>query len=217
MNPSGTEECCPGDKLPNKNCKNDFTWEEIKVINEETGETNVECSDWKPCSGAEWNRDVTKDKTLVKYNCVDNKCVRTEKQVDCTVSSDCLGPNVMCSPIDWTCVQASEVETGGTESVESSRQECLDKSSKQWWMGWSWIESEECGFWCNLGFAQPTKIGKCKADYLKYWIIGAIAGFLIFIIIIIILVKSIGGKPTSYSGSTPYSGGATPTIIQIGK
>jgi len=176
----GTEECCPGDKLPNKFCNNNFKWEEIEV-DEETGETNIECDIWNPCSGSEWSRVVGESKLIARYTCVNNKCVREIKEVECTVDRDC-GTNERCSTLTWTCVRASEVETG-----EEIREEPLSPKDCRWYERFVSKEEKKYKLWNYIGIGEPEtiQINECvTAEWVYLVIVGVFLMAIIFILLI---------------------------------
>lgn len=84
--------CCPGETQTNQKCNSNFQWENI---------VNAECSAFKACAGADWM--ISSSKTLVRYNCIESKCVPETKQVSCTYNSDC-GSNQVCDTKTYTCI-----------------------------------------------------------------------------------------------------------------
>ncbi len=174
-----TVQCCERESTPSKTCQNGL-W----VVQAE-----AECSLTNPCAGAVWNINPSNNKQLIKYSCVNSKCVATTKNVQCTSGSQCAA-NQIC--VNYNCINAgtgnytvniSENQTGG--GIEGGA--CEDKFFGL--IPASISTTKSCDWYdllCSTGLTKPKEISECKYDYgLFILIIGGI----IVVVAMILLLK----------------------------
>lgn len=167
----GREECCPGEKQGAYTCSNDYKW----VLTE-----NAECSLFKPCDGGDWAPDYGTEKQVARYSCVDGKCVKDTKKVECSHNSECAS-NEVCNINTWTCIATGE-GTPLPESVPDNIGECEGR-------GGTWVTKETENYkWYNyIGIGEPAVVSEsyCKFPMAWYYwvlIISLILLALIFIV-----------------------------------
>ncbi|NQV08819.1 hypothetical protein HQ529_03130, partial [Candidatus Woesearchaeota archaeon] len=103
--------CCPGETEQTRKCNSNFEWENIEV---------AQCSSFNPCAGADWEQNPASSTQLIRYNCINNKCVGETKKVECTLNSDCGVGEVCdtklyeCVKVEPGCTKDSDCETGYT-------------------------------------------------------------------------------------------------------
>jgi len=172
-------DCCPGEKEPTRKCNDNFEWEELE---------GSECSFFNPCAGAEWYPSG-KPKELIRYECVNGYCVPKTKIEECTSDTDCIGnpKGNICDTKTWECTTLPVPEPEPDLLTPTSKADCDRKAIDQPYLGWTWIEKEHCGFWCNLGLSKPTTTSYCKATFVIYYVLGGIA--ILFLGAIIITMR----------------------------
>jgi hypothetical protein len=154
----GTENCCPGDKLPGKACNSNFKWVSTQPVDNK-GTTNVECSAFNPCSGGTY---TPYDKGVIaRYDCVNSKCILSTKQVKCANDLDCSDSNQVCDKNKWECVQANVNLKGMViNTIPDNAQTCKEQ-------GGTWMkETSADKTWYNyLGIGEPKVVVQeyCKA------------------------------------------------------
>jgi len=96
---SNSVTCCPGETEPSRKCNSNYQWENIE---------QAECSILDPCGGSDWSPSGS-PKTLIRYNCINSKCIGESKVVECTSNSDCAGnpKGSVCDTKDYICVNIS--------------------------------------------------------------------------------------------------------------
>lgn len=137
--------CCPNENEPTRTCNNNFQWVDKTQPNE------GQCSLFKACEGADWAPNPTAGKSLIRYNCINTRCVAETKSVSCTVNTDC-GSGQSCDTKLWKCV---DVKPGDVISNLT----CKD--------GKTLITSYDYNFWSLIGVQKPTTRQECK--YITFW------------------------------------------------
>lgn len=86
--------CCPGEVIPGQTCNDNFQWVPIE---------EAECSLFDPCEGADFRPSGSQ--TLVKYMCVNDRCVPEFQDVECSSDADCIGNSAgpRCDTQTWSC------------------------------------------------------------------------------------------------------------------
>lgn len=167
-------DCCPGDTQPGYTCQN-YKWVKIQV--DTSGNTNLECSQFKPCPNSNW--EIGGNKILEKYTCVENKCVRQTQDVECTTNANCLNGQT-CDTKTYKCV----LVPGGTilEDNANLAVTCDEKASKYPWLGYTLKTTTEevgrgpLGIGGLIGLNKKVTTEECVATALPYYILG---GFLL--------------------------------------
>ena len=178
-------ECCPGEKETTRLCNKNFQWENIET---------AECSAFNPCAGADWSPSSINSKQLIRYNCVNSKCVSETKDVECTSNNDCI-TGKQCDTKTYTCVVVETGEYGEGEENNTilTEKQCIDKAKEYPLLGYEWIDSQtvSCGFLCNIGLSEPkvTENSYCKATFLPYWILGGFLFLLLILIFIVVIIQ----------------------------
>lgn len=155
--------CCPGETQPNQKCGDDFQWHDIAT---------AQCSAFSPCAGADWSPDGAKQ--LIRYNCVNSKCVSETKQVECTSNSDC-GNNQICDTSNYVCVNAG---TGGVIGGGGNESNCK-------WYQDSYVTSQKVCSFLFFGCEEKPKSGCTTASWIFWTIIIFAVSFVIGIFILI--------------------------------
>ena len=162
-------QCCPSNTLPNAVCDaSTFTWKTIKV-DEETGETNVECSAFKPCPIPAGQYEISGDKQLQTFQCVSNKCIASYKEVECTNSITC-GSGKTCDFKTYTC----EILKGGT-ILEGKNESQLTRSDCKFYENFVESSKEVGTGWLGIGkvFGLTTTINTTQCKTSPAWFLGA--------------------------------------------
>lgn len=177
----GFVQCCENEAKPGYICR-DHSWVKIE---------QAQCDMFRPCSGSAWTRDASSTQQIIRYNCVDGKCVAETKPVECTLDSDC-GNGEICSG-DWQCISGY---TGTTpEEVEVPTADSIEKNCKALLFGlipaqFVNVEQEKCtSFWCEIGLAKKTKTTTPKCIYDYTFLVIALLFILAIVIIILALNK----------------------------
>jgi len=96
-------ECCSGEDVgPNAICQNNQLVS--LIVDQETGQTDVECNLFNPCPGGEFA--PLSSTSLQRFACVSGQCVQQTVNVECTINSACGGSKPICDQISNTCVIA---------------------------------------------------------------------------------------------------------------
>lgn len=182
--------CCPGETEPTRKCNSKFEWENID---------GGQCSAFRACAGADWYPSGSA-KQLIRYNCVQGYCKPETMQVECTTNADCLtNPNGnICDTKIWKCVNVPPPkpctkdsdclagETCNSGVCKGGKEACDAKQGGL--LGWQWVESSSCGFWCKIGLSGETTTGQCKPTFLIYYVLAGVA--IVFMVFIIIMFKA---------------------------
>lgn len=102
---SNSVTCCPGETQPNQKCNSNFNWENLE---------QSQCSPFKACAGADWMPYTQKN--LIRYNCINNKCVSEIKSVECTSDNDC-GNYKTCDTKLYKCIDISSGTINGDKTT----------------------------------------------------------------------------------------------------
>lgn len=176
----GTQDCCSGDNLPDKTCVNGV-WKPT---------ANAECSTLNPCEGNEWRQNLGTDKQVIKYNCVNSKCVAETKTVDCNKDSDCASTNLRCNSNTFKCEVASVgVNNEGTKVLATDETTCVKNGDK-------WIPkttSKKCPLFGLIPIGCSTEVveAHCESGTINYlkWILIIGGSLILYIYILRPLLK----------------------------
>lgn len=178
--------CCPGENEPTRTCTSDFTWQDKDLPGS--------CSAFKACEGADW--EPSGSKQLIRYNCVNSRCVSETKNVECTRNSDC-GNNQICDTSNYKCIN---VEPGTVTCLANQtliNGKCVDISDNKeckWYQTKITSTSKDYGFLYYRFFTNNPKIStteSCKTSNFLYVIIilGVVLFFVLILILIILLTR----------------------------
>lgn len=156
-------ECCPGEKEPTRICNSKFKWENIDT---------AECSTYKPCAGADWA--ISTGTSLIRYNCINGKCVAETKTVECTDNNQC-GTGKTCDTKIYQCVKVETGSVGCLSNQTLINGVCVDNEETlqcKWYQTLKVKEEKDYGFlyWRAL-FNVPivTEKTECKTSGLIYF------------------------------------------------
>lgn len=132
---SPSVDCCPNEKQPGYKCEN-FDWVPIEV---------AQCSSFNPCAGVDWM--PSSSKTLIRYNCVNSKCVSETKNVECTIDADCInsGKGKYCDTKTWKCSGIPDVNVSKVEICDNNIDD--DGNGKIDLDDPACKKEEGCGYW----------------------------------------------------------------------
>lgn len=169
-------DCCPSQDEPKRFCNDNLIWENI-VINEDTGVTNEGCDFFNPCD----NRLPQKyaSKKTIKEECINNKCVATINNVECTEPTDC-NAGYFCNQLIWKCEKLQIAIDGTSPSNRTGNDtnlECAwyEQPYEKEVKDWKWYN------YATFGLVKPktaTESGCKTADWV--WIV---AGSVIIIVL----------------------------------
>lgn len=179
--PIKSVQCCTGDNLPDKTCVNG-QWKST---------IQAECSLFNPCEGTEWRASLQNLDQAVKYQCVQSQCKLEEKNVECTVDSQC-STNEKCDQNSFTCEQASVVGGPGEERIPLNQVDCVAK-------GYKWIPektTKKDKFLGLFGGESVTVEAHCEVPGPFNWKLWLGLGFVVIILFafrskLLIFVKKI--------------------------
>ncbi len=103
--------------------------------------------------------------------------------------SEFCGDNI-CQDFETSSTCPLDCE-GVVENI--AKTECIEKSIKQPWMGWTWVEASTTkgkgpfGIGSLIGLEETTVTGECKPQFLIYWIIGGLSVLILIFIFIVLL------------------------------
>ena len=170
--------CCPGETEPTRKCNSNFGWDPIQ---------EAQCSQFNACAGSTWM--PSSSKTLIRYNCVNSKCVPETKTVDCISNLDC-GNNQVCDTSTYKCIN---VEPGPITCLANQtlvNGKCVDNAA----LGCKWFQdsystvTKDYGilYWRVL-FGNPltTPISGCKT---AGWVYAVIIGGIVFVLVLVIII-----------------------------
>jgi hypothetical protein len=185
----GNPVCCERESTPSKTCQ-DGKW----IAHEE-----AQCSLIKPCPGSVWNPDPNNNKQLVKYKCLDSKCVAEYKAVQCTSSSQCAS-NQICDA-NWNCVNAgtnpnpTPVNCSTCPECQGCSTQCQAKLGGLVPSNPVQIGSQECVskflFWCTKEV--PVTTNTCSDDWTLVWIFGIVLTIVIVLVLVLVFKSKKGG------------------------
>ena len=176
---AGIQDCCSGDDLPDKTC----------VKGKWVSTVNAECDTLNPCKGPDWNPEIGTDKTVIRYNCVNSKCVAQTKTVDCNKDSDCAATNLRCNLNTFKCEVASVgVNTPGTTVLATDETTCVKDGN-------TWIPkttTKKCPLFGLLPIGCSTNVVEAHCeDKTTNWLLW-FSIILVIIILLLIFGKKLG-------------------------
>ena len=168
---AGTQSCCSGDNLPDKTC----------VKGNWISTEKAECGLLSPCEGNEWRQNLGTDKQVIRYECVNSKCVAKTKTVDCNKDSDCASTNLRCNLNNFKCEIASVgVEDKGTAVLATSETDCIKQGNK-------WIPKKTTNTGLLFGlipYGGKTEVveAHCEATQINwlFWILTLLILIILF-------------------------------------
>jgi len=176
--PQGTYSIVSDKIISSPQCCNDLTYPTGEIC--QNGVfikiEDKECTSNFDCGSIEWNRDLTKDNTIAKWSCKNNKCVKETEEVECASDDECEN-GYRCSVNTWTCVKT------GTSPSGSDKDQCED-----WWLyevkvtekDWKWYN------YLTAGLIKPKESTSTECKIKPEIIFGIIA--LIILILGIIAI-----------------------------
>lgn len=137
----GSETCCPTSTRADEVCNKNFKWEQIK---------GSECGSFKSCGSPNWVPYTENE--IIKYSCVNGRCVSETKEVDCASDYDCKDSNQICNLNTFKCVDANVNLKGQViETLADNQADCQAK-------GGQWITSKKKKYdpLSLVGVTEPT-------------------------------------------------------------
>lgn len=200
-NKISSAQCCNGESYPNGQiCKDG------KFISVETSQ----CTTRADCGSLEYNPFPGDLDTVQRAACINNKCTFEQKQVECTISSQCR-TNEFCSRNTFTCITATNAPLGSGESRTSNittEQEDCDAKSETFLgkaLGSQWVvtTTTPTAFqktvtyitFGAIGDLAPKTSGICKDTNLPYFIFGGIGLVLVIGILALMMTSRRNPQP----------------------
>jgi len=187
----GREECCrEGEVQLNRVCR-DYNWEEIE-IDEDTGETDVDCDLFNPCNPGRFilNQD---ERTSFIYRCIDGSCVISDiQEEECVSNQDCKTDEAC---INYKCEKVSTIPGVDSTLAPLSQADC------RWYQDFVSTQEKRYSWYNYIGIGEPeiVPVNKCVTSTWVYLVIAG--GFLVIIIVVLLLV---GRKPAPSQPTTIY-------------
>lgn len=176
--PIKSVNCCNGEVRSGYNCVSN-NWVAVS-----SGQAPAD--NFGLCPGS--SNTVYDSKTLVRQVAVNGVCTQKFTAVECTTNTACTDANKpTCDLNSYTCVAAVSPETQPIVTpAKDINTQCKELQTKYPYLGYQYTEAKtsSCGFWCNLGFSEPTVtvVPQCKSSVLPYAILLISIGALVVIV-----------------------------------
>ena len=177
-------DCCPGETEPTRKCNANFGWDPI---------TQAECSAFSACAGADWA--VGGSKSLIRYNCVNSKCVAETKAVACTSNADC-GTQQVCDTGLYQCINVNPGTVTCLSNQTLVNGICVDNTANT--CKWYQDPYAKNSYKSFLGFkyGEPVVNSGCQTSGLAYVLI--IVGAITILIIVYMVSRPRYGSRRRY-------------------
>ena len=187
-------QCCNSQSMPGYTCQNG---QMIPIA-------QAECRYSSDCGSIEYIRDPSAPKTIYRYTCQEGKCMKQTRTVGCSTDSDCP-TNSRCSTVTWSCqiagTTASGLPVGGSGDQRedviagiSDEEACQLKAKTNPLAGYSIVEAQTQSSFLGIKYGPITTTKTCKAQFVPYYIIGAVMGAILIAFLVLLVPKRKGRR-----------------------
>lgn len=199
----GRVDCCQENQIIGSTiCKN-FKLQPLEV-DDETGETNAECSLVNPCNPGKFTYSDN-DRTSFQYKCVSGKCVVSDiQQEECTKTSQCPSDRVC---VNFKCMLASTIpDAEPATTAQTIKEACDAKAAAHPLLGYTIIERTEqpsfgdkLKYYVTFGLAgtnKPITTESCEPKNVPYIIMGVVVVVLGALVLLLLKTPAKKGRRT---------------------